>query len=90
MKNKAIYFGIGIVIIGIAALVFMSKSSTTEIEHQIKETVVEKSKVDSVQVASKPKEEVVKKTTEKELKKEEKTASQTQSDIMKDVLKRSK
>lgn len=86
MKNKAIYFGIGIVIIGIAALVFMSKSSTTEIVHPINETVVESSKVDSVKVASKQKEEEIEKTTEKE----EKTASQTQSDIMKDVLKRSK
>lgn len=85
MKNKAIYFGIGIVIIGIVALVFMSKSSTTEILHPINETVVERSKVDSVKVASKQKEEI-EKTTEKE----EKTASQTQSDIMKDVLKRSK
>lgn len=86
MKNKAIYFGIGIVIIGIAALVFISKSSTTEIVHPINETVVERSKVDSVKVASKQKEEEIEKTTEKE----EKTASQTQSDIMKDVLKRSK
>lgn len=90
MKNKVIYFGIGIVIIGIAALVFMSKSSTTEIVHPINETVVERTNVDSVKVASKPKEEVVKITPEKEVKKEEKTASQTQSDIMKDVLKRSK
>lgn len=90
MKNKAIYFGIGILIIGIVVLVSMSKSSITEIVNPIKETVAEKGKVDSVKVASQPKEEVVKKTPEKEVKKEEETTSQTQSDIMKDVLRRSK
>jgi hypothetical protein len=90
MKNKIVYFGIGVLIIGVVALVFMSKSSTPELAHPIKETVVERSKVDSAKVITIPKKEVIKKTTEKEVKTEEKTASQIQSDIMKDVLKHSK
>ena len=88
MKNKAVYFSIGTLIIIGLSWFYVTKSNDNEVENLTKSTVV--FKMDTIKPASKSKEEVIKKVYKKEGKMEEKTASQIQSDMMKDILKKSK
>lgn len=88
MKNKAICFGIGILIIGGILWLYITKSNNNEVINSTKIILV--SNIDSVKSKNKPKEETIKKLSEKGNKTNEKTPSQIQSDMMKEILKNSK